>query len=143
MRTRDFNGVSWLRHLPSCIDLFIYLFIYLLGPPANVEMIDLPTETEKTEVTLTWNEPRDNGAPITKYTVYQRNGIDGLPRGWIKIKEKTNLLDRKFVVQKLEKDKVYEFAVTATNKHGESLITEKSMTKIKVLGGKYCRICCW
>ena len=93
----------------------------------------MPTETKKTEVTLMWNEPQNNGAPITKYTVYQRNGGD-----WIKIKEKTNLSDRKFVVQELEKDKVYEFAVTATNKHGESLIAEKSIKKIKVLGGKYC-----
>ena len=119
------------------------LFIYLLGPPATVEVIDLPAETKKTEVTLTWNEPQDNGVPITKYTVYQRTVSDGLPEDWIKIKEITNLSDRRVVVQQLKKDKVYEFAVTATNKHGESLIVEKGIRKIKVLGGKYCRMYCW
>ena len=106
-------------------------------------MIDLPAETKKTEATLTWNEPQENGAPITKYTVYQRNVNDGSPGDWIKIKEITNLSDRRVVVQQLKKDKVYEFVVTATNKHGESLKVEKSITKIKVLGGKYCRIYCW
>ena len=84
-----------------------------------------------------WNKPQNNGANITKYTVYQRTVNDGLQREWIKIKEISNVTDRKFVVEKLEKE-VYEFAMTATNKHGESLKAEKSIKKIIFLGGKYC-----
>ena len=98
----------------------------------------MPAETKETEVTLMWSEPQNNGAPIQNYTVYQRSVNGGLAGEWIKIGEKTtNLSDRKLVVQHLEKDHVYEFAVTASNKHGPSVIAEKSIKRIKVLGGKY------
>ena len=91
-----------------------------------------------------WSEPQNNGAPINRYSVYQRSVVDGLPGEWIKIKEITkNLSDRKVVVQQLEKEQVYEFTVTASNKYGASLIAEKSIKRIKVLGGKYSRTFCW
>ena len=91
-----------------------------------------------TQVTIKWNVPQNNGAPITRYTVYQRAiNEDGTPREWNKIKVITNLSDRKVVVPELEKGKVYEFAVTASNEHGESSRAEKNIKKLVVLGGRY------
>ena len=91
-----------------------------------------------TQVTIKWNVPLNNGAPITQYTVYQRAlNKDGTTREWNKIKVITNLSDREVVVPELEKGRVYEFVVTASNEHGESSRTEKNIKKLIVLGGEY------
>lgn len=60
---------------------------------------------------------------------------DGSPRDWEEIGGRKNPLIREVSVT-LEKGKVYEFVVTATNTFGESLKEEEKIKKIVVLGGK-------
>ena len=96
----------------------------------------MPAETKDTEVKIKWNEPQNNGAPITQYTVYQRTvSDDGKPRQWSKIKVIDNVSVREVAV-KLEKGKEYEFVVTARNRFGESLQEEWEIKTIVVLGGR-------
>ena len=101
-----------------------------------MEIIGFPSETKNVEVTINWNEPQNNGAPITQYSVYQRIvNDDGTVGEWNKIKEIKDL-SRRQVVVKLEKNKLYEFVVTATNLRGESLREKKNIRKLVVFGGK-------
>ena len=96
----------------------------------------MPAETKEVEVTIKWNEPQNNGASITQYTVYQRTvSDDGTPRKWYTLYVILDLSDRKVAV-KLEKGKHYEFLVTATNRFGESLKKGEKIKRIVVLGGK-------
>ena len=81
------------------------------------------------EITLKWEEPDNNGAAITKYDVYQRIVKDK----WKNIETIKDTCKLEFVVEG-EKGKEYEFAITATNKYGESS-KEDSITKAKVPGG--------
>ena len=102
----------------------------------------MPADTKAGDVIIKWNKAKDNGAIITQYTVYQSTlstSEGGTPRNWIRLHVTTDVSDRKVTV-KLDKDKIYEFVVTATNKHGESLKEEEKMKKIKV-GGQYYLIC--
>ena len=126
---------SNLVNLPSC-----YLFIFYLGIPAAAEIIDLPADTKAGDLIIKWNAPKDNGATITQYTVYQRTVSDGAkPQKWIRLHAITDVSDRKAAV-KLDKGKIYEFVVTATNKHGESFKEEEKIKKITV-GGRYYLVC--
>ena len=91
---------------------------------------------------IKWNKAKDNGAIITQYTVYQSTlstSEGGTPRNWIRLHVITAVSDRKVTVN-LDKDKTYEFVVTATNKHGESLKEEEKIKAIKV-GGRYYPFC--
>ncbi|XP_068732282.1 uncharacterized protein [Montipora capricornis] len=101
------------------------------GAPATVEIIDFLPETKNVSAIIKWNEPESNGAPITQYTVYQcivnNNNTVG---EWNKIVIKD--LSRRQVIVELKRNEVYEFAVTATNKYGDSLYEGK---KLVVLGG--------
>jgi len=83
-------------------------------------------EIEGSEITLKWTEPENNGAPITKYSVYQRFVND---QKWTEPKDITDTSKRDYVL-KGEEGKEYEFVVTATNKYGESLKTEKKTVKV-------------
>ncbi|XP_068733590.1 tyrosine-protein kinase receptor Tie-1-like isoform X3 [Montipora capricornis] len=104
------------------------------GAPATVEIIGLPSETRNVSLTVKWNEPENNGAPITQFTVYQRIvNSDKTVGKWKKIRVIKDLSRRQVVVE-LEKNKVYDFAVTATNKYGESLPEGKNIRKLVVLG---------
>ena len=96
----------------------------------------LTAETKDAEITIKWNEPQNNGAPVTQYAVYQRTvSDDRTPRDWNTINVITDPLDRHVAV-KLEKGKNYEFVVTATNRFGESLKEGEKVKKIVVLGGR-------
>ena len=87
-------------------------------------------------MTLKWNEPQNNGAPITQYTVYRRIvNADDTVRQWNMIRVIKNISNREVIVE-LEKNKVYEFVVTATNGHGNSLKEGKSIRRLEVLGGR-------
>ena len=106
------------------------------GVPAAAEITDLPEETKDVKITLKWKEAKNNGASITKYTVYQRTvHEDGTPLDWIKIEEIADTSTRKVAVN-LEKGKEYEFVVTATNEFGEGRKEERKIRRIKVLGGR-------
>ena len=116
--------------------VLIIIFVCLQGVPAAAEIVSLPDETKEVEVLIKWNEPQNNGAPITQYTVYQRTVSDvGTARKWQKMKEITDPLVRQFAIN-LEKGAIYEFIVTATNSHGESFKEEEKIKQIEILGGK-------
>jgi len=104
------------------------------GAPDAPEIVGLPANTSDVEITIKWNEPQNNGAPVTKYTVYQRTvNDDGTPQEWRRMNEIRDPSVRE-VAFKLEKGKNYEFVVTATNKFGSSIIEEEKIKKIEVLG---------
>ncbi|CAH3158651.1 unnamed protein product [Pocillopora meandrina] len=89
------------------------------GAPDVVEIDELPDETTDDTITLKWKEPESNGKVITMYTVYQRVVTDGKVGQWTIIKEIRDVSVRELKIA-LEKGKVYQFAVTATNELGES-----------------------
>ena len=104
--------------------------------PVAAEIIGLPAETKKAEVIIKWNEPQNNGAPITQYTVYQRTVSDGgTPEDWNKTRVIKDVSVREVDV-KLDKGKEYELVVTATNEFGESFKEEDKIKKIVVLSGR-------
>ncbi|KAJ7371867.1 hypothetical protein OS493_022584 [Desmophyllum pertusum] len=72
----------------------------LKGFPAAVTLVDLPNITKEVELKIKWNQPQNFGAPITKYTVYQRTDIEGDKTGrWTKIKIITDVSAREFDVK--------------------------------------------
>ena len=68
--------------------------------------------------------------------MYQRIVTDGKPGEWIKLKTITDVLVRELKVD-LKKGKVYEFVVTATNEHGESLKESGKFARVKTSGGMF------
>ena len=89
-----------------------------------VEIDELPGETTDDTITLKWKEPESNGKVITMYTVYQRVVTDGKVGQWTIIKNISKVSERELKIA-LERGKVYQFAITATNELGESLKQEK------------------
>ena len=73
-------------------------------------------ELNADEITLKWEEPNDNGAEITMYTVYYGTLND---EQWKETKKITDVSVRKYVV-KVEMGQKYKVLVTASNKYGES-----------------------
>ena len=73
-------------------------------------------ELKAHEVTLKWEEPNNNGAEITMYTVYYGTQSD---KQWKETKNITDVSRRKYVV-KVEIGQKYKVLVTASNKYGES-----------------------
>ncbi|KAJ7384344.1 hypothetical protein OS493_022457 [Desmophyllum pertusum] len=100
------------------------------GIPAAVEMSDIPNEVTDCSITLKWSEPQSYGREITQYTVYQRIVTGGRPGEWDKLKTITEVSVRELKVE-LEKGKEYEFVVTATNIHGESLKEEEKSRELR------------
>ena len=68
------------------------------------------------KITLKWDEPVNNGANITMYTVYHGTLND---KQWKETKNITNVSRSKYVV-KVEMGQKYKVLVTASNKYGES-----------------------
>nr|XP_058958257.1 neogenin-like isoform X1 [Pocillopora verrucosa] len=97
----------------------------LEGAPDVVEIDQLPDETTDDTITLKWKEPESNGKVITMYTVYQRVVTDGKVGQWTEIRKIRDVSTKEFKIA-LEKGKVYQFAITATNELGESLKQEKA-----------------
>ena len=100
-----------------------------------VQLLEVPGMIEKCDFLLKWRETHDNGAIITKYTVYQRtvNG-NGQVQPWKGIHSS---LDHEYHVLNLERGEVYEFKVTATNKIGEGMEDEHYFKKVMVDAGKF------
>ena len=87
------------------------------------------------KVNLQWKESQNSGAPITKYTVYQRIVNDGdTSHEWAKVQDITSVSVREVAVD-LEIGRDYEFVVTASNKCGESKKEVEKIKRISVLGG--------
>ena len=108
----------------NCVD---YFFIGTEIPDPVV----VTTEVNGNEVTLKWKEPENNGAVITRYSIYQRIGNE---EEW-KIVEVINDISKLEFVVRMEKNKQYEFVVTATNKYGESKKNKDNIKTIKNEGG--------
>ena len=104
-----------------------------------MEIYGLPRKATEDTITLKWTRPKDNGKKITQYTVYQRTLADGKPGNWTMIKEISDVKVREFEFKvKLERGKVYQFAVTATNDVGESLIPdERNIPQVKAVGSMF------
>ena len=73
-------------------------------------------ELKADEITLKWEEPNNNGAEITVYTVYYGTQSD---EKWKETEKITDVSVRKYVV-KVEMGQKYKVLVTASNKYGES-----------------------
>ena len=102
-----------------------------------VEIDELPGETTNDTITLKWKEPESNGKVITMYTVYQRVVTDGKVGQWTKIRKIRDVSVRELKIA-LERGKVYQFAITATNELGESLKQEESnIEQVKADGGMF------
>ena len=90
-----------------------------------VEIDELPDKTTDDTITLKWKEPESYGKVIIMYTVYQRVVTDGKVGHWTEIRKIRDVSTRELKIA-LEKGKVYQFAITATNELGESLKQEKA-----------------
>ena len=87
------------------------------------------------KVNLKWKKSQNSGAPITKYTVYQRIVNDGdTSHEWAKVQDITSVSVREVAVD-LEIGRDYEFVVTVSNKCGESKKEVEKIKRISVLGG--------
>ena len=102
-----------------------------------VEIDELPSETTDNKITLKWKEPESNGKVITMYTVYLRVMTDGKVGQWTEIRKIRDVSVRELKIA-LERGKVYQFAVTATNELGESLKQEEAnMQQVKAEGSMF------
>ena len=102
-----------------------------------VEVDELPGETTDDTITLKWKEPESNGKVITMYTVYQRVVTDGKVGQWTEIKKIRDVSVRELKIT-LERGKVYQFAITATNELGESLKQEdENIQQVKAEGSMF------
>ena len=99
-----------------------------------VQLLDVPDKIDKSDFVLKWKKTDDNGASITTYTVYQRiaNG-NGQELAWKAIHSS---LTYSYHVLSLERCKVYEFKVTATNTIGEGKDGKGHFKTVKVEAGK-------
>ena len=102
-----------------------------------VEINELPDETTDDTITLKWKKPESNGKVIIMYTVYQRVVTDGKVGQWTIIKEISDVSVRELKIA-LERGKVYQFAITATNELGESLKQEgANIQQVKAEGSMF------
>ena len=120
----------WKFHAVHVVDIN-------LGAPDVVEVDELPDETTNDTITLEWKKPESNGRVIIMYTVYQRVVNDGKVEQWTIIKEISDVSVRELKIA-LERGKVYQFAVTATNELGESPKQEKAnIQQVKAEGSMF------
>ena len=102
-----------------------------------VEIDELPGETTNDTITLKWKEPESNGKVITMYTVYLRIVTDGKVGQWTEIRRIREVSVRELKIT-LERGKVYQFAITATNEFGESLKQERAnIQQVKTKGSMF------
>ena len=95
----------------------------------------LPKEDPRT-FEVRWSEPKDNGSPITSYTMYRRIvNKNGKKNEWVKETTLSNAVSRSFTVI-LDWGKHYEFVVTATNSLGEAKKEENKIKDIQVEKGR-------
>ena len=100
-----------------------------------VQLLDVPEKIDKCDFPLKWKEASNNGLPITKYTVYQRTVKgNGEVKPW---EDVCSTLEHEHHVRSLERGKLYEFKVTATNEVGEGMEDEQYFKKVKVKAGKF------
>lgn len=72
---------------------------------------------------MLWNSPDNNGCPITMYTVYYKAiRSPDKEKSWHRIN--TTAMTNTLSVLPVDCDTEYEFAVSASNKFGESNVSQ-------------------
>ena len=95
-------------------------------------VVIVKAEIEDGQITLTWTKPEENGAAITRYSVYKRIAND---LTWTKVADVQVTSSEKYVF-KLERGKIYDLMMTATNEYGSS--NNSNIKTVKVPnGGKH------
>lgn len=103
------------------------------GVPNQVEIGECPSEILEGSMILTWIAPKENGAVITEYIVYQREvNENGSDSDWER--KPTGQVVLQHEVIGLKSRKMYEFQVTAKNWCGESAREEDKTIRVKVFG---------
>ena len=124
----------------SCIiirNFTVHVVDINLGAPDVVKIDYLPGETTDNAITLKWKEPESNGKVVTMYTVYQRVVTNEKVGRWTEIRKIRDVSMRELKIA-LERGKVYQFAITATNELGESLKQEKAnIQQVKAEGSMF------
>ena len=120
-------------HIFLC--LFLSLLSLFLGVPeaAEVEVRSITGNLRKFE--LRWTKPKDNGSPITSYTIYTMLiEEDDKETEW----RKEKALDAAAVLYNitLEWGKHYKIIITATNDFGEAKKEDSRIEVIKVPNGR-------
>ena len=112
--------ICFLRvNLRQCDALVLWPYLLFLGSPEAAEFQILSTD-DPLVFELRWSKPKENGAPITKYTIYRRLvGKNGQKEQWDKIKTLSVDAPLSYNVT-LAWGKHFEFVVTATNRFGEA-----------------------
>lgn len=114
--------------------LALYLcYLIFVGAPSPPEKVRV-TVIEKNSVTVEWMKPSsDGGSRIRRFIIYQR--IEMTDK-WVKVTS-VEQFTTKAVIEKLEFEKNYFFAVSAENDIGESEKAETSQpTKLGKPTGK-------
>lgn len=108
------------------------VFLFILAASSKPEKVKV-TKTDKDNVTLEWSKPSsDGGSRIRRYIIYKR--IE-MTEKWIKVTTVEQFLTQT-IVDKLEFEKNYFFAVSAENDIGESDKGETSQpTKLEKPSG--------
>ena len=109
----------------------IYYFYTILGSPEAAEF-EIEHTDDPLMFELRWSKPKENGAPITSYTIYRRLvGENGQKDQWDKIKTLSVDLPLSYNVT-LDWGKHYEFVVTATNSFGEATKEDNRIKDVQV-----------
>lgn len=94
---------------------FQILLLIITASPSKPEKVKV-TNTEKDTVTLEWSKPAaDGGARIRRYIIYKR--IE-MTEKWVKVTTVEQFITQT-IIEKLEFEKNYFFAVSAENDIGE------------------------
>ena len=116
--------------------LFLWFWSLFQGVPDAAKVTYLSICGENVCIyELRWTKPKDNGSPITSYTIYKRLIDKSKKNEWVK--EKTLKMDapRSYNIT-LEGGKDYEIVITATNTLGEAKKEESKIVVIEVPKGK-------
>ena len=105
-----------------CNGMYMYTNCTVTAVPSQPERVRV-TLIEKNSVTVEWSKPdSDGGSRIRRYIIYKR--IE-MTEKWVKVTT-VEQFTTKTVIEKLEFDKNYFFAVSAENDVGESEKAETS-----------------
>lgn len=99
-----------------------------------VELTDAPKRLNSSKIVLKWQKPRNNGALIENYKVYQRTVEDDNTTTEWKLVTSTHKLQHSFTV---ERGTTFEFIVTAANKCGEGLRSDSNIKRVEVSEGDF------
>ena len=113
-----------------CFATRTILFAARPDPPSNVRV----TSSEKTSQVVTYDEPNDHGSVITSYNVQRRNEYED---EWVIMATDDVINTTSYTSDGLLPFNAYSYRVTATNKIGESDLSEQSTFMKTLVGGEF------